>query len=122
MAALRHQRRLRPRRSRGEALGSQLLLDVDNARAHALGCELRLFFVDTHGDDYLFVALPPLACKSAVERGLLEVTPYVPHLPTRPRWSLWLVGVVLLPACSPSPTLSTRPHARRSKPFASWVL
>ncbi|MDC3954761.1 hypothetical protein [Polyangium jinanense] len=71
-------------------------VDLCNARAHALGCELRLFSVETHGDDHLFVALPPLACKSAVERGLLEVTPYVPHLSTRPRWSLWHAGVVLL--------------------------
>ncbi|MDI1476867.1 hypothetical protein [Polyangium sp. y55x31] len=73
-------------------------VDLCNARAHALGCELRLFSVETHGDDHLFVALPPLACKSAVERGLLEVTPYLPPLPTRriPRWPLWLAGVVLL--------------------------
>ncbi|MDC0749309.1 hypothetical protein [Polyangium mundeleinium] len=79
-----------------EAMDVFDFVDLCNARAHALGCELRLFSVETHGDDHLFVALPPLACKSAVERGLLEVTPYLPHLSTMPRWSLWHAGVVLL--------------------------
>ncbi|MDI1446416.1 hypothetical protein [Polyangium sp. 6x1] len=86
-------------RARGESVDEMLahdLVDLCNARAHALGCELRLFHVENDGGHYLFVALPPLACKSAVERGLLEVTPHVPPMLTRPRWSLWLAGVALL--------------------------
>lgn len=73
-----------------------------NRRAHELGKELRLFAVDAHGDEYLFVALTPAACKAAVERGLIEVEPYLSSLPlTATKWAgatgtilPWLAGAL----------------------------
>jgi hypothetical protein len=89
-------------RERSSTVEVNDLADFCNARAHALGKELRLFSISTHGDEHLFVALSPTACKAAVERGLLEVTPYLSRIPltsTKPagllaRLPRWLAGAL----------------------------
>jgi hypothetical protein len=81
-------------RARGATFEVHDFVDLCNLRSRN---GMHLFDVDTHGDSYLFVALPPAAYAVAIERGLLAPAPVFER--------------TLLVGASPDPTALRKPSA-----------